>query len=232
MRTTRAAINGGVPSDRRGTTVETGRRRRRRDDSGDTLAFLVLWPALIVAVLLLLVHTFIVTNAQVEADAAASAGLRAAWGVSARRDFLESYEPHPLDPNRQVYVDYRDAAPHESVREMASAAEDAVAQAAAGESGWRWWTPSAAEVQSDWCSDVIWTNQNLPRPDGSRPVRGESGWVRVVVSGEVVGPLAVLWPDRLETVYAVAAGPAVVTAYNTPDGTARRLTVPAGMPTC
>ena len=205
---------------------------RRRDDRGETLAFLVLWPALIMAVLLLLVHVFIVANAQAEADAAASAGLRAAWRAGATHDFLEAYEPDPTDPGIQVYVDYEGTDPHDGAVAMAAAAQDAVAQIASDRSGWRWWTPGAVEVQSDWCSDIVWTDPNTPRPDNSRPIRGETGWVRVVVSGEVQGPLAALWPDRLEKVYAVAAGPAVLTTRLPTTGNEARLAVPAQMPTC
>ena len=50
------------------------------------------------------------------------------------------------------------------------------------------------------------------RTTTERPQFGDPGWVRVVVSGEVFGPLAALWPNRLDQVYAVATGPAVITA--------------------
>ena len=69
------------------------RRRRtfsaaRRDERGETLALLVVWPALLTAILLMLVHAFIVTNARAEAELAASHGLRSAWRVAADSDFL------------------------------------------------------------------------------------------------------------------------------------------------
>ena len=169
-----------------------------RDDSGDTLALLILWPALVVAILVLLVHAFIVTNAQAEAEVAASTGLKAAWRSAANEDFRSSY-----DTVAEVYEDspYTSDAPHPKTRDMAAAAEDAAARAAATGSGWRWWTPGAVEVQSDWCGAAA-----------DRPQFGDPGWVRVVVSGEVFGPLAALWPNRLDQVYAVATGPAVITA--------------------
>ena len=215
------------------STVETpSGGGRRRDERGETLAFLVLWPALIMAMLLLLVHVFIVTNAQAEAEAAASAGLRAAWRASSTSDFLEAYEPDPANPGVDVYVDYEGADPHDGVVAMAAAAQDAVAQIASERSGWRWWTQGEVEVQSDWCSDTVWTDPNSPRPENSRPVRGEPGWVRVVVRGEVHGPLAMLWPDRLESVHAVASGPAVLTTRLSAAGNEGRLAVPAEMPAC
>ena len=214
-----------------GDRIHPRRRGAQRDDNGDTLAFLVLWPALIVAVLLLLVHAFIVTNAQAEADAAASAGLRAAWRTSQNYDFLEAYGPDPDHPGEQIYVQYQGSEPHEGVHAMAAAAQDGVAQIASETSGWRWWTPGATEVQSDWCSTIVWQDFNTPRPDGSRPVGGEPGWIRVVVSGEVFGPLAALWPDRLESVYAAATGPAVLSAYHGGDDN-QRLVIPAEMPVC
>ena len=67
-----------------------------RNDNGETLAFLVLWPAMFVAILLLLVHTFIVVNAQAEAEIAASAALKAAWRSAAGSDFLTV----PVEPGR------------------------------------------------------------------------------------------------------------------------------------
>ncbi len=170
---------------------------RRRDESGETLVILILWPTLIVAILLLLVHTFIVVNAGAEAEVAASAGLRAAWRSAANADFL-------TDPvGRGPYTDVNVA--HPATAEMAAAAQDAVARAAATRTGWRWWSPGAAVVQSNWCTTG---SGSIDRPGE----RGDPGWVRVVVSGEVFGPLAALWPNRLDRVYAAALGPAVLSA--------------------
>ena len=187
-----------------------------RDDRGETLALLILWPALVVAILVLLVHAFIVTNAQAEAEVAASTGLKAAWRSAANEDFRSSY-----DTVAEVYEDsdYDLPAPHPKTRDMAAAAEDAAARAAATGSGWRWWTPGAVKVQSDWCGE-----------EADRPEFGDPGWVRVVVSGEVFGPLAALWPNRLDQVYAVATGPAVITAGQaaaSPD-----TQVPVDLPVC
>ena len=197
--------------------VRRGRRavRRRRDDRGETLALLVVWPALIAAILLMLVHAFIVTNAQAEAELAASQGLRTAWHTAADADFL-----YVDDPNNQGQViGYTGADPHPEVLEMAESAMNAVARAASTEQGWRWWTPGVAEVQSDWCA-----------PYGNdRPVEGETGWVRVVVSGEVFGPLAALWPNRWDRVYAAAQGPALLVP---PAQAGGGLSAPAALPAC
>ena len=185
-----------------------------RGDEGETLALLVLWPVLLVAILVLLVHTFIVVNAQAEAEVAASAGLRAAWRIAANSDFYGS-------DTGGGYVEYVGDQPHPDVVAMAEATKDAVAQKAATEGGWRWWTPGAAEAQSDFCHSG---------PDISgRPGQGDPGWVRVVVSGEVFGPLAALWPDRLDQVYAAATGPAVL---NLPQQGRVLGSVPASLPTC
>lgn len=185
-----------------------------RGDSGDALAFLVIWPTLLVAILLILVHAFIVSNARAEAEAAASAGLRAAWRAAADADFR--HEPGSSLP-------YRGSAPHPAVRDMADGARDAVARVAATEDGWRWWTPGVAEVRSDWCAA-----DPAARPSGPT----DPGRVRVVVSGEVYGPVAALWPNRLARVYAVATGPAVVDAG--PKHLARIDTsgVPTSLPPC
>lgn len=158
----------------------TGLTRSRRDEQGETLAFLVLWPVLVVAILVLLVHTFIVVNAQAEAEVAASAGLRAAWRSAAATDLR--------------------AQPSEAAK-MAVDAEDAAASVAGQGDGWRWWTPGSTEVRSDWCHAT-----SAPE----YPAEGQAGWVQVKVEGEVFGPMAALWPGRLDRVYAVATGPAVL----------------------
>lgn len=162
--------------------------RKQRDDRGETLAFLVMWPVLIVAILLLLVHTFIVVNAQAEAEVAASEGLRAAWRAAAATDLGEPGEA-------QV---------------MANAAKDAAARVAGQGDGWRWWTPGSTEVRSDWC--ITRSNTSAAHPQGTLldPKHGKAGWVQVKVQGEVFGPMAALWPGRLDQVYAVANGPAVL----------------------
>ena len=192
-----------------------------RGDCGETLALLVVWPALITAILLMLVHAFIVTNARSEAELAASQGLRSAWRAAADSDFLTD----PAD-GTTAYVG---GAPHPEVVAMAEAAEAAVARAAATESGWRWWTPGVAEVYSDWCHPY----GGAPSPGAAagsyRPAGEETGWVRVVVSGEVFGPLAALWPDRWDQVHAAAQGPAVLVA---PREAGDRFTVPAQLPVC
>ncbi len=207
--------------------AQPGRGRARRGDSGETLALLVVWPALLVAILVLLVHAFIVTNAQAEAEVAASAGLRAAWRSAANEDFLSAGEVDDDGEFQYTDGDYKVDDPHPKVRDMAGAAQDAVARAAATEEGWRWWTPGAAEVQSDWCHPFV-----NPEPDqpSQRPSHGDPGWVRVVVSGEVFGPLAALWPDRLDLVYAAATGPAVVTAGQLDEAAIGQ--VPASLPVC
>ena len=191
------------------------RRRRsvtqgRRDESGETLALLVVWPALLTAILLMLVHAFIVTNARAEAELAASQGLRSAWRAAAESDFLTD----PVDPT----VTYVGVDPHPEVLAMAEAAKDAVARTAATEGGWRWWSPGAAELHSDWCE-----------APAARPADDQTGWVRVVVSGEVFGPLAALWPNRWDQVYASAQGPAILVA---PDRANRGIVVPAQLPAC
>ena len=197
-------------------------RGQDRDDRGETLALLVLWPALLVAILVLLVHAFIVANAQAEAEVAASAGLRAAWRSAANADFHSDLD----SAGAYINAPYESGAPHPHVHEMAAAAEDAVARAAATDGGWRWWTPGAAEVQSDWChAGAAYIDV---RDD--RPGQGDPGWVRVVVSGEVFGPLAALWPDRLDRVYAAAMGPAVITSVQQAAGSPPL--VPVDLPAC
>ena len=195
--------------------------QRRRDERGETLALLVVWPALITAILLMLVHAFIVTNARAEAELAASQGLRSAWRAAAGSDFL-------VDPGAPP-APYTDNAPHPEVLAMVSAAEDAVARAAATEGGWRWWTPQAAQVSSDWCHPFVAAPPAGAVPGDYRPLGDATGWVRVTVSGEVFGPLAALWPNRWDRIYTSAQGPAILAP---PDGTGPAFAVPAGLPAC
>ena len=194
----------------------------RRDERGDTLALLVVWPALITAILLMLVHAFIVTNARAEAELAASQGLRSAWRAAADSDFL-------TDPGTDL--PYTDHEPHPDVVAMTEAAKDAVAGAAATEAGWRWWSPGVAEVHSDWChlGAVDPNDPNLAQQGDRRPVEGETGWVRVVVSGEVYGPLAALWPNRWDRLYAAAQGPALLVV---PEVGGSGAAAPLDLPVC
>jgi len=205
--------------DERGETLALLQHKPgRRDERGETLALLIVWPALITAILLMLVHAFIVTNARAEAEVAASQGLRSAWRAAADSDFL-------TDPGSDPAKPYADSDPHPDVLAMVEAAMDAVARAAATEGGWRWWTPGVAEVYSDWCDAP---GDPTDPPGRRRPVGDETGWVRVVVSGEVFGPLAALWPDRWDRVYAAAQGPAIVV----PREVTEPMVVPAELELC
>ena len=155
--------------------------RRRCRERGDSLAFVIVWPLLVVAAVVLVAQALIVSNARAQAELAASAGLRAAWRHSAA--------VHPGDDQGSA---------------MAEAALNAAAVAASSTSGWRWWQPDATTVHSDWCSDP-----------GSQPASQHHGWVRVVVTGEVIAPLDALWPEHSSRVSAAATGPAVL--FGRPD---------------
>lgn len=186
----------------------------RDDESGEVLPFLILWPALVVLLLVLVAQAFIVTGARAQAEAAASAGLRAAWhavGVSGLAYAADGTAHTGLDPSPRT-------------AEMAAAANDAIARSAAVGDGWRWWTPGAATVRSDWCHSG--TSAHL------RPAPGEHGWLRVEVTGEVFGPFSALWPGRLDRVYAAAAGPAVLTRQPSAGSNQPVPTVPVELPEC
>ncbi|WP_419856049.1 hypothetical protein [Candidatus Poriferisodalis sp.] len=187
---------------------------RERDERAEVLPFLILWPALIVLMLLLVVHAFIVTGARSQAEAAASAGLRAAWhaiGTSGLAYADDGTEHTGLDPPPRT-------------QQMVAAAHDAVARSAAAGDGWRWWTPGAATVRSDWCHSGA--SSDL------RPAAGEHGWVRVEVTGEVFGPFSALWPGRLDRVHAAAAGPAVLTQQAASVSNEPVPAVPVELPEC
>ncbi len=148
---------------------------------------------MLVLLLILAAHAFLVTGARAQADAAASAGLRAAWEAAGDIGLAYADDGSP----------YVGAEPHPRASVMSAAAHDAVARTASGSApGWRWWTPGAVTVRSDWCHGGA--------SAGLRPGPGEPGWLRVVVSGDVFGPFSALWPGRLDQVHAAAAGPAVL----------------------
>ena len=196
----------------------------RRDESGETLALLVVWPALLTAILLMLVHAFIVTNARAEAELAASQGLRSAWRVAAESDFLTDRtdpgqpqfptcfnEPHPRGPGHGRSGQGRGGPARPPPRGLALV-EPRRSRAA------QRLVPSPTRLP----------DPNLV-PGQHRPTGDQTGWVRVVVSGEVFGPLAALWPNRWDQVYASAQGPAILVA---PDRANRGIVVPAQLPAC
>lgn len=155
------------------------------------LPLLILWPAVVVLLLLLGAQALLVTGARSQAEAAASAGLRAIWHDAAAVGDVAG----PAAGSDS---------PLEGAAGMAAEAHDAVAHAAAAGDGWRWWTPGASVVRSDWCHSGADAHR--------RPAPGEAGWVQVEVTGEVFGPFSALWPGRLDAVHAMASGPAVLAA--------------------
>ncbi|MCY4632870.1 MAG: hypothetical protein OXE75_18580 [bacterium] len=192
----------------RGRREPLRRGSARRGERGDTLAFVVLWPAMIVAIVLLAVHTFIVVNARAEASLAASAGLRAAWRAAAESNL--ALHGRPTGPVIWREPDEAAGGRIAEAERLRDRAADAVEQVAGAEDGWRWWTGAVATTYSDWCHPA--ERPNLTPPQVGVPFRGETGWVRVVVSGEIIGPLSWLWPGRLDRVYATAEGPALLRA--------------------
>ncbi len=193
-----------------------------RDERGEVLPLLILWPAMVVLLVVLAAQALVVSGARAQAEAAASAGLRAAWAAAADAGLASAHDDSP----------HVSADPHPGASSMAQAAHDAVARtAAASAAGWRWWTPGASVVRSDWCHSGA---------DASRrPSAGQPGWVRVEVTGETVGPFSALWPGRLDRVHAAAAGPALLTtaAAATGDPTAdpgdiAAPAVPPSLPEC
>lgn len=189
-----------------------------RGERGEVLALLILWPAMVVLLVVLAAQALVASAARAQAEAAASAGLRAAWAAAADAGLASVHDDSP-----QAGGD-----PHPGASSMAQAAHDAVAHtAAASAAGWRWWTPGASVVRSDWCHSGA---------DASRrPGAGQPGWVRVEVTGAAVGPFSALWPARLDRAHAAAAGPALLTtaAAATGDPTAApdNIAAPAVPPT-
>lgn len=180
------------------------RSGRRADERGESLAFVIVWPVLSTFILLLIMHAFIASVARAEADLAVSEGLRAAWrSTSAVHPSTTGTNGEPL-----------------GIQMMADAARNAAARVAGGGEGWRWWTPSGPEqcgsgvecetvrVYSNWCT-IDASNNLVPLADGER------GWIRIEVVGNVIGPLASVWPGRLDRLATAAEGPAVLRAPGT-----------------
>jgi len=188
-------------------------RHRGRDERGETLPLLIIWPTLLVAIMLLALHAFILSNAQAEAAVAASQGLRAAWRAAAESDLTSV----AISDEYANFPDLKERAIPAEVIRMSTQAKAAVAASAADDrQSWRWWHNDVVKVQSDWCVPL-----EKFKDSGADAVPGpaHSGWVRVTVSGKVLGPLAALWPDRFDRVYAVAEGPArFITSPDAPAG--------------
>ena len=161
------------------------------------LSLLIVWPAVVVLLLLLGAQALLVSGARAHADAAASAALRAVWDQTASMGLGDQVDG-VAETAGEGAVQHIDPAV------LARAAHDSVASVAARGEGWRWWTPGASVVRSDWCHGGGDAHR--------RPAGGESGWVRIEVTGEVFGPFSALWPGRLDRVYASASGPAVLAA--------------------
>ena len=201
------SVGAPVPSRRRATPRGMCRGTRwARSERGDTLAFVIVWPTLMVAVLVMSVQVFIAVNAQSEAEVAASHGLRAAWRAAARADLYrtEVGSGHPF------------ASVTRAVHDGALAGLNPSGEA------WRWWTPQAIRVYSDFCAPDV-----RDRP----ALAGGPGWVRVTVRGEAFGPLAAFGLTRFIGVNAVAEGPIIggTSLTGTGDGSG---IAPADLPEC
>ncbi|MDE0222143.1 MAG: hypothetical protein OXJ90_22950 [Spirochaetaceae bacterium] len=171
-------------------------------------------------ILLLIMHAFIASVARAEAELAVSEGLRAAWRSTAA--VHPSAAPGPGSEPGGIQL-------------MADAARNAVARVAGNNEGWRWWTPASPEhctsarggdcetvrVYSNWCAGevdgagipllpAVVDEHGVPLTDDGGQVVRERDWIRIEVVGHVIGPLASVWPGRLDRLATAAEGPAVL----------------------
>lgn len=179
--------------------------RVRGDESGDTLAFLFIWPIFFITAFLFLLHVFLINNSRAELEVAASKGLRAAWDLAVELGGTE----YALDISSSN-VDADDELELIANRARCAAMASIGSQANFDEiqnSG----TPSESCVK--WASDHLLINpadsgwSNVLYADALVNTDKETGVLRMVVSGTTVGPLASWWPAVIGGVSAEVCAP-------------------------
>lgn len=183
--------------------------RIRSDESGDTLAFLFIWPIFFITAFLFLLHVFLINNSRAELEVAASKGLRAAWDLAVELggeeyalniSSADATEKAALEANFKLIENRARCAAMASIGSQANFDE-------IENSG----TPSESCVK--WASDHLLINpadsgwSNVLYADALVNTDKETGVLRMVVSGTTVGPLASWWPAVIGGVSAEVCAP-------------------------
>lgn len=179
--------------------------RIRGDESGDTLAFLFIWPIFFITAFLFLLHVFLINNSRAELEVAASKGLRAAWDLAVELGD-EKYALDISSANTNADAELVLIANRARCAAMASIGSQANFDEI-DNSG----TPSESCVK--WASDHLLINpadsgwSNVLYADAEVTTDKETGVLRMVVSGTTVGPLASWWPAVIGGVSAEVCAP-------------------------
>ncbi len=197
-------MNGKLAKLRSGRFLE----RVGSDESGDTLAFLFIWPIFFITSFLLLLHVFLINNSWAELEVAASNGLQAAWDVAVELggdEYALDISSGNLDLDADLTL----------VENRARCA----ALASVGPLGDFESVPNSGNPSDTNESCVEWAADNLLidpvdpgwlnvlSPEAVATTDKKTGALRVVVSGTTVGPLASWWPSVIGSVSAEVCAP-------------------------
>ena len=182
----------------------------RKDESGETLAFLFLWPIFFITAFLFFLHVFLINTARAELEIAASKGLRAAWGWVSEQKTNNLFDPTEVE--ERTGVEHRAAC---AALAYMGPLGDFSSIGSSGDLGN--FDPSGnlmstAEACVDWAAErhlvedePLWLS--VLEPQATAVVDERTGAISVLVSGRTVGPLASWWPAFIGAVSAEACGP-------------------------
>lgn len=182
-------------------------KRVGSDESGDTLAFLFIWPIFFITSFLFLLHVYLINNSRAELEIAASKGLREAWSVAVEL----GEDKYALDFSK---ADADLTADLKLIENRARCA----ALASVGPLGDFSSIPNSgnpsdrAESCVKWASDNYLIDSdpdwlNVLSPEVEAVADPETGVLKMVVSGTTVGPLASWWPSVIGSVSAEVCAP-------------------------
>ncbi len=181
--------------------------RINNDESGDTLAFLFIWPIFFITSFLFLLHVFLINNSRAELEVAASKGLRAAWDVAVEiggSDYAIDLSSTNTDLSDQLDL----------IENRARCA----ALASAGPLGDFESIPNSGNPDDPTESCVKWASDNflidfdpdwltVLAPEVIATTDSETGALRMLVSGTTIGPLASWWPSVIGSISAEVCAP-------------------------
>ena len=181
--------------------------RIKSDESGDTLAFLFIWPIFFITSFLFLLHVFLINNSRAELEVAASKGLRAAWDVAVEIGGSDyAIDLSSTNTNLSAQLDW--------IENRARCA----ALASAGPLGDFESIPNSGNPADPTESCVKWASDNflidfdpdwltVLAPEVIATTDSETGALRMLVSGTTIGPLASWWPSVIGNISAEVCAP-------------------------
>ncbi len=181
-------------------------KRVRKDESGDTLAFLLLFPTFFIAAFLLLLHVFLVNQARAELEIAASRGIRAAWDISAEAKTNPDIDDIDFamgdDVIEEALKQREDAAMCAALAHMGPLGDFSEIDYPGGLAGG---CVTWADERSLIDHDPDWLSVLNPRVSAVTDM--VTGELKLIVEGTVAGPLAAWWPSVIGRVSVEVCGP-------------------------